>query len=89
MNRLFTRVMWAVAVLMVCVVCVALAAAAPKSHAAPATACRGPSRRARGCAQLGRRLHPLIADARAAEGRTRARVRHAGWLSASGGAACM
>jgi hypothetical protein len=34
MNRLFTRVMWAVAVLMVCVVCVALAAPAPKSHAA-------------------------------------------------------
>jgi hypothetical protein len=26
MNRLFTRAMWAVAVLMVCVVCVALAA---------------------------------------------------------------
>ena len=34
MNRLFTRVMWAVAVLMVCAVCVALAAPAPKSHAA-------------------------------------------------------
>jgi hypothetical protein len=33
MNRLFTRVMWAVAVLMVCLVCVALAAPAPKSHA--------------------------------------------------------
>ena len=41
MNRLFTRVMWAVAVLMVCVVCVALAAAAPKSHAAPANAVAG------------------------------------------------
>jgi hypothetical protein len=36
MNRLFTRVMWAVAVLMVCAVCVALAAPTPKSHAAPA-----------------------------------------------------
>lgn len=36
MNRLFTRVMWAVAVLMVCVVCIVLAAPAPKSHAAPA-----------------------------------------------------
>jgi hypothetical protein len=32
MNRLFIRVMWAVAVLMVCVVCVALAAPARKSH---------------------------------------------------------
>jgi hypothetical protein len=36
MNRLFTRVMWAVAVLMVCAVCVALAAPAPKSDAASA-----------------------------------------------------
>ena len=36
MNRLFTRVMWAVAVVMVCVVCVALAAPASRSHAAPA-----------------------------------------------------
>jgi hypothetical protein len=35
MNRLFTRVMWAVAVLMVCVVCVALAAPTTKSHASP------------------------------------------------------
>ena len=37
MNRLFTRVMWAVAVLMVCAVCVALAVPAPKSHAASAS----------------------------------------------------
>jgi hypothetical protein len=36
MNRLFTRVMWAVAVLMVCVVCVALAAPSSKPHGAPA-----------------------------------------------------
>jgi hypothetical protein len=36
-NRLFIRVMWAVAVVMVCVVCIALAAPTPKSHAAPAT----------------------------------------------------
>ena len=35
MNRLFTRVMWAVAVLMLCVVCVALAAPTTKYHAAP------------------------------------------------------
>jgi hypothetical protein len=35
-NRLFTRVMWAVAVVMVCVVCIALAAPTSKSHAAPA-----------------------------------------------------
>jgi hypothetical protein len=34
MNRLFTRVMWAVAIVMVCVVCMALAAPTPKSHAA-------------------------------------------------------
>lgn len=36
MNRLFTRVMWVVVVIMLCVVCVALAAPAPKSHASPA-----------------------------------------------------
>lgn len=41
MNRLFTRVMWVVAVLMVCVVCVALAAPAPKSHTAPASSVAG------------------------------------------------
>ncbi len=35
MNRLFTRIMWAAAVVMVCVVCVALVAPTPKSHAAP------------------------------------------------------
>jgi hypothetical protein len=33
-NRLFTRVMWAVAVVMVCAVCIALAAPAPKPHGA-------------------------------------------------------
>lgn len=37
MNRLFTRVMWAVAVALVCFVCIALAAPTPKSHAAPAS----------------------------------------------------
>jgi hypothetical protein len=37
MNRLFIRVMWAVAVIMVCVVCVALAAPTPKSRAASAS----------------------------------------------------
>jgi hypothetical protein len=38
MNRLFTRVMWIVAVIMLCVVCVALAAPAPRSPgAAPQT----------------------------------------------------
>jgi hypothetical protein len=36
MNRLFTRVMWVVAVLMVCAVGMALASPAPKSRAAPA-----------------------------------------------------
>ena len=35
MNRLFTRVMWAIVVIMLCVVCVALAAPAPRSHASP------------------------------------------------------
>ncbi|MGZ4165174.1 MAG: hypothetical protein ACXVSE_03340 [Solirubrobacteraceae bacterium] len=35
MNRLFTRVMWVVVVIMLCAVCVALAAPAPGSHAAP------------------------------------------------------
>jgi hypothetical protein len=35
MNRLFTRVMWAVAVLLICVVCVALAAPTTKPHAGP------------------------------------------------------
>ena len=34
MNRLFTRVMWAVAVVLVCVVFVALAAPTTSSHAA-------------------------------------------------------
>jgi hypothetical protein len=36
LNRLFIRVMWAVAVVMVCVVCIAAAAPAPKSRAAAA-----------------------------------------------------
>jgi hypothetical protein len=36
MNRLFTRVMWIVVVIMLFVVCVALAAPAPRSHAASA-----------------------------------------------------
>ncbi len=43
MNRLFTRVMWAVAVLMVCAVCVALAAPAPKSRAAAASSAVHPA----------------------------------------------
>ena len=43
MNRLFTRIMWAVAVLLVCVVCVALAAPTPKSHAAQATRSGAPA----------------------------------------------
>ena len=33
MNRLFIRIMWALVVIMLCVVCVALAAPAPRSHA--------------------------------------------------------
>jgi hypothetical protein len=40
MNRLFTRVMWAVVVIMLCVVCVALAAPAPRSH--PSQGVRSP-----------------------------------------------
>ena len=36
MNRLFTRVMWIVVVIMLFVVCVALAAPAPRSRAASA-----------------------------------------------------
>jgi len=40
MNRLFTRVMWALAAIMICVVCVFLAAPRPPSHAAPAPAAR-------------------------------------------------
>jgi formate hydrogenlyase subunit 3/multisubunit Na+/H+ antiporter MnhD subunit len=35
MNRLFTRVMWIVVVVMLCVVCVALAAPAPRHHVSP------------------------------------------------------
>ena len=48
MNRLFTRVMWAVAVLMICVVCMALAAPTPKSHAAPVTRTAAPAAAAAG-----------------------------------------
>ena len=48
MNRLFTRVMWAVAVLMICVVCIVLAAPAPKSHAAPAAHSAPPAAAAAG-----------------------------------------
>lgn len=36
MNRLFTRVMWLVVVVMLCAVCVALASPAPRYHAIPA-----------------------------------------------------
>ncbi len=36
MNRLFTRVMWAVAAVMICVVCFVIAAAGPATHAPPA-----------------------------------------------------
>jgi hypothetical protein len=36
MNRLFTRVMWAAALVMLCVVCLALAAPTPKSHSGSA-----------------------------------------------------
>jgi hypothetical protein len=41
MNRIFIRVMWAVAAALVCAVCIAATAATPRSHAAaPATAAR-------------------------------------------------
>lgn len=43
MNRLFTRVMWAVAVVMVCVVGVALASPTSKSPAAPAIHAAAPA----------------------------------------------
>jgi hypothetical protein len=36
MNRLFTRVMWAMAVVLVCVVCIAATAASSPSHATAA-----------------------------------------------------
>jgi hypothetical protein len=36
MNRIFTRIMWAVAAVMICVICVVLAAPSVSSHAAPA-----------------------------------------------------
>lgn len=35
MNRLFTRAMWAVAVVMLCVVALALASPTPRSHSGP------------------------------------------------------
>lgn len=35
MNRLFTRAMWAVAVVMLCVVALALASPTPSSHSGP------------------------------------------------------
>lgn len=35
MNRLFTRTMWAIAAILVCVVCIAVAAPGAASHSAP------------------------------------------------------
>jgi len=34
MNRLFTRLMWVAAAILVCVICVVLAASGPPAHAA-------------------------------------------------------
>jgi hypothetical protein len=36
LNRLFTRTMWVLAAILVCVVCIAIAAPGASSHAAPA-----------------------------------------------------
>jgi len=36
LNRLFTRTMWAIAVILVCVVCIAVATLGASSHPAPA-----------------------------------------------------
>jgi hypothetical protein len=38
LNRLFTRTMWALAAILVCVVCIAIAAPGASSHPAPARA---------------------------------------------------
>jgi hypothetical protein len=40
MNRMFTRAMWAAAAIMVCVVCVVLAAPSPSAASHPAPAVR-------------------------------------------------
>jgi hypothetical protein len=40
MNRIFTRIMWAAAAVMICVICVVLAAPSTPSHAAPAPLAR-------------------------------------------------
>jgi hypothetical protein len=40
MNRLFTRAMWAMAVIMVCVICIVLASPNPSAASHPAPAAR-------------------------------------------------